>query len=55
MTYAKIAGQLQNQAYLELQYAEETSNPRMNLKESSDNLNERVITKDDKRKKEYRN
>ena len=50
----KFASQSRNQAYWELQYAKETSNLRMNLKESSDNLNERVITRDDKKAKEYR-
>ena len=31
------------------------SNSRTNLKESSDNLNERVITRDDKRQKNIEN
>ena len=47
----KFAGQSRNQAYGELPYAKEMSNPTMNLKESSDNLNEKVTTKGNKRQK----
>ena len=37
------------------EYAKELSNTRMNLKELSDNLNERVIRRDDKRQKNIEN
>ena len=51
----KFAGQSQNQAYWELQYAKEMSNTKINLKESSEHLKGRIMTRDDKRQKNIEN